>query len=319
MLPTPFIFSAVVVSIPPYPARWQTNAVTVAGGQGEGEAMHQLCGPRGLSVDEDQTVYVADSLNHRIVAWKLGAITGEVVAGGNGEGNRLDQLNRPSDVIVDRRTDTLLICDAGNRRVMRWPRGSPSRHQPEIVIDGRACRALTIDDQGALYVSDNEKHEVRRYDQGGATKGTVVAGGRGEGGDFNQLSFPNHLFVDTQGNLYVSDMNNHRVMKWMKGAGGGLVVAGTYGWTEGATDLMLTTGVWVDGHEHVYVLDQGNHRVIRWEKGTVHGTVVAGGNGEGGEANQLFFPEGLSFDRHGHLYVTDQGNNRVQRFALIVE
>ena len=32
----------------------------------------------------------------------------------------MDQLNRPTDVIVDKKNDSLIICDQGNRRVVRW-------------------------------------------------------------------------------------------------------------------------------------------------------------------------------------------------------
>ena len=82
--------------------------------------------------------------NHRIVSWKTGATTGEVLAGGKDEGNRLDQLNHPTDVIVDRETDSLLICDRGNRRVMRWPRRphlstTTTSNQGQIVIDNIDC------------------------------------------------------------------------------------------------------------------------------------------------------------------------------------
>ncbi|CAF5109912.1 unnamed protein product, partial [Rotaria sp. Silwood1] len=42
--------------------------------------------PWGLYVDDNQTIYVADHSNHRIVEWKQGATNGQVVAGGNGEG-----------------------------------------------------------------------------------------------------------------------------------------------------------------------------------------------------------------------------------------
>ena len=175
-------------SIPPYPARWQTKAVTVAGGRGLGNGRDQLHNYFGLFVDEDQTVYIADYGNHRIMAWKAGATTGDVLAGGQGEGQRLDQLYRPTDVIVDRQT--LLICDLGNRRVMRWPRRSSSSlpRQGETVIDNIACEGLTMDAEGALYVSDVEKHEVRRYDKSSDKKGTVVAGGHGEGDKLNQLN-----------------------------------------------------------------------------------------------------------------------------------
>jgi hypothetical protein len=132
-------FSIVVESIPPYPARWKSDGVTVAGGHGEGDRADQLNGPFGLFVDEDQTVYIADCVNHRIMGWKAGATTGEILAGGKGRGDGLDQLNHPTDVIVDRETDSLLICDQWNRRVMRWPRRPSSHRQPEILIDNIDC------------------------------------------------------------------------------------------------------------------------------------------------------------------------------------
>jgi hypothetical protein len=45
-----------------------------------------------------------------------------VVAGGNGAGHRTNQLILPTDVIVDQKTDSLIICDQGNGRVVRWSR-----------------------------------------------------------------------------------------------------------------------------------------------------------------------------------------------------
>ena len=167
-------------SIPPYPARWQKTAVTVAGGRGEGNGTGQLKHPSGFFIDQNQTVYIADEKNHRIMAWRTGATTGEVLAGDNDSGDLFDQLYLPTDVIVDRQTDSLLICDSQNQRVMRWPRrpSSPPR-QGEIVIDNIAFAGLAMDAEGALYVSDIGEHEVRRYDKGGDKNGILVAGGHG--------------------------------------------------------------------------------------------------------------------------------------------
>lgn len=78
----------------------------------------------------------------------------------------------------------------------------------------------------ALYVSDAEKHEVRRYDKDGDKKGTLAAGGHGQGDQLNQLHRPTHLFVDAQATLYISDANNNRVMAWGNGVNPGIVVAG---------------------------------------------------------------------------------------------
>ena len=103
------------------PMRWQPKALTVAGGHDEGDGDHQLYYPEGLIVgDEDQTLYIADSWNNRIVGWKIGATEGKVLAGGNGPGDDLNQLDHPTDVIVDRENESLLICDRDNRRVLRW-------------------------------------------------------------------------------------------------------------------------------------------------------------------------------------------------------
>jgi sugar lactone lactonase YvrE len=72
-------------------------------------------------VDDDDTVFIAEWENHRIVAWKNGDNEGHVVAGGQGEGNGLHQLDRPTDVLLDKETKSLIICDHGNGRVVRWP------------------------------------------------------------------------------------------------------------------------------------------------------------------------------------------------------
>ncbi|CAF4300639.1 unnamed protein product, partial [Rotaria sordida] len=153
----------------------------------------------------------------------MGDTNGKVVAGGNGHGNRLDQLTGPTDVLIDKETDSLIICDSWNRRVVRWSRRSGTT-QGEILIDNIHCYGLVMDDQRYLYISDYEKHEVRRY-QIGDKNGTIVAGGNGEGAGLNQLNYPTYIFVDQQQTVYVSDWDNHRVMKWNKGAKEGIVVA----------------------------------------------------------------------------------------------
>ncbi|CAF3023257.1 unnamed protein product, partial [Rotaria sp. Silwood2] len=85
-------------------ARWQQNGITVAGGNRLGNETNQLNYPMGLFVDDEQTIYVADEHNHRIMEWKRGATGGQVVAGGNGRGNGTHQLLQPWDVIVDKET-----------------------------------------------------------------------------------------------------------------------------------------------------------------------------------------------------------------------
>ncbi|CAF1100246.1 unnamed protein product [Rotaria sordida] len=244
----------------------------------------------------------------------MGDTNGRVVAGGNGLGNRLDQLKYPTDVLIDKETDSLIICDQGNRRVVRWSRRSGTT-QGEILIDNIKCWGLAMDDQRYLYISDTDKNEVRRY-QIGDKNATLVAGGNGKGADLNQLNFPTYIFVDQQQTVYVSDSSNNRVMKWGKGAKEGIVVAGSQGKGSALTQLSDPLGLFVDTLGTIYVADSLNHRVIRWAKGAKQGTVIVGGNGKGEGANQFNRPAGLSFDRHGNLYVVDRNNHRVQRFSI---
>ncbi len=141
----------------------------MAGGNGRGQELNQLEWPLGLSLDDDQSVYVADSSNDRIVEWKCGAMMGQMVPTGN-------QLNSPTDVIVDQEKENLIICDWGNRQVVRWSRRNDTN--AETNISNIDCQRLTMDNRGFLYVSDTGTHDVKRW-QLGHTDGIVVAGGNG--------------------------------------------------------------------------------------------------------------------------------------------
>ncbi|CAF4428352.1 unnamed protein product [Rotaria socialis] len=302
----------------PADAEWESNGMTIAGGNGKGNAANQLFWPGGLFVDDNQTVVIADFGNHRIMQWKhCDRRSGKVVAGGNGQGIGLHQLNLPTDVLIDTKTNSLIICDWGNRRVVRWSRHRDNT-QGEVLISNTQCWGLAMDEQRNLYVSDIGKHEVRRYRLGEQT-GTVVAGGNGCGcgNALNQLSNPTYLFVDREHSVYVSDKNNHRVMKWKKGATQGILAAAGKGFGCSPTQLNSPQGLFVDASGTVYVVDSANHRVMRFTKrDTTQGTVVVGGNGAGALANQLITPFGLTFDQNGKLYVVDNNNHRIQRYSL---
>ena len=245
----------------PTNAQWSQHGVTVAGGNGRGNAVNQLNYPWGLDIDDDnQSIVIADTCNHRIVEWKIGASHGEVIAGGQGQGNRLDQLNCPTNVLIDKETNSLFIADRYNRRVVRWSLRQGTT-QGEVIVDNIDCYGLAIDHQGYLYVSDIEKHEVRRYTIGDRN-GIVVAGGNGRDNQLNQLSGPTYLFIDEEQAVYVCDWNNHRVVKWNKGAKEGIVVAGGGGGEGSAlTQLYDTERAFVYTSGTIYVIDARNDRI----------------------------------------------------------
>ncbi len=311
-------FLSLVESLGPtnigFNARWNQHGSTIAGGNGKGDGLNQLSTPMDLYIDDDnETIYIVDGGNHRIVAWKYGAISGQVVAGGNGSGNRTDQLNSPRGIVIYKKNDCVLISDQLNRRIMRWPRNKGTNGQ--TIIPNIDCARLAIDSDGYFYVSDYEKDEVRRW-RAGDSRGTVVAGGNGKGDRLNRLNCPTTIFVDHEHSVYVLDSGNDRVIKWLKDAKEGIVVAGGRGKGNSPAQLSRCGGMVVDQYGTIYVSDCDNHRVMRWSKGAAQGSIVVGGNGRGAQSNQLCYPTALSFDRQGNLYVLDYGNQRVQKFNI---
>ena len=241
-------------------AQWSQHGVTVAGGNGWGHAVNQLCSPYGFDIDDDnQSIVIADWGNHRIVESKIGATHGKVIAGDRGQGNQLNQMNWPTDVLIDKETNSLFIFDRDNRRVLRWCRRQETT-QGEVIVDNIDCSRLAIDHQRYLYVSDAVENEVRRYTIGDKN-GIVVAGGNGRGSQWNQLNYPTYLFVDEEQAVYVSDTGNHRVMKWNKGTNQGIVVAGGQGKGSALTQLSHPNGLFIDTSGAIYVVDARDDRV----------------------------------------------------------
>ncbi|CAF1556356.1 unnamed protein product, partial [Adineta steineri] len=250
--------------------KWKQNAITVAGGNEEGEELNQLYNPVGIFTAENKNIFIAEWNNHRIVEWKYNAKEGQIIAGGNGRGNRMDQLNSPTDVIADQQKHSIIIADSGNRRVIQW-----LNQKQQILIQNIDCCRLVVDNHGFLYVSDRKKNEVRRWKMGEFNnEGIIVAGGNGKGNQLNQLNLPTFIFVDEDQTVYVSDRNNCRVMKWRKGAKEGTVVAGGNGEGENLNQLYYPQGVIVDDLNQIYVADYENNRVMRWCEGKEEGEIV---------------------------------------------
>ncbi|CAF1471098.1 unnamed protein product [Adineta steineri] len=306
---------SIISPIKPKFNRWKQNGITVAGGNGQRQQLNELGRPEGMFIDKKKNILIADYDNHRIVEWKYNAKEGQIIAGGNGQGNRMDQLNGPADVIVDQQKHSIIIVDYGNRRVIQW-----LNQNQQILIDNIECSRLTMDKYGFLYVSNYTKNEVRRWKMGEYdSEGIIVAGGNGKGDELNQLHYPNFMFVDGEQSIYVSDGNNHRVMKWRIDATEGIVVAGGNGKGRSLNQLSSPEGIFVDDLGQVYVADSENNRVIRWCERKEEGEIVVGGNGKGSQLNQLNGPTGLCFDDQGNLYVADYGNHRIQKFEIICE
>ncbi|CAF1502311.1 unnamed protein product [Adineta steineri] len=291
--------------------KWKQYGVISVGGNGQGDRLNQLSHPSGIFIDHHNNIFIGDCWNNRIVEWKCHSNKGQIIAGGNGEGDKNDQLFCPTDVLIDQKNNSLIISDSNNRRIIQWFRQNDIKQQ--VLISDINCLGLSMDKNGFIYISDEEKNEVRRWKKGDE-RGTIVAGGNGKGNHLSQLNGPSFIFVDKDDSLYISDEKNHRVMKWRKNAKEGIVVAGGNG--EGSTLKQLShpQGVIVDHLGQIYVADLGNDRVMCWCEGNAEGAVVVGGNGKGEELNQLNCPTGLSFDDKENLYVVEEANHRILKY-----
>lgn len=145
------------------------EGTVVAGGNGEGENLNQLCWPTSVFIDEDYSLYISDYLNHRIMKWVKDAQEGTIVAGGNGEGNSLKHLSRPEGVLVDT-LGRIYVADTYNHRVVRW---CPEGKEGEIIIGAKGKgrernqlhgpTRLYFDQEGNLFVVDKNNHRIQKF------------------------------------------------------------------------------------------------------------------------------------------------------------
>ncbi|CAF0739088.1 unnamed protein product [Adineta steineri] len=295
--------------------KWKQNAITVAGRPAYGNQSNELFGPLGIRVDDDNhCIYIADTVNHRIVRWEFGADKGEIVQRKNQPGNPEIILDQPRDVILDKEKKYLIICNYGKRQVMKWSLYSANQVDP-VMIRVIPCWGLAMDNNGDLYVSEWDKHQVRRF-YDGDRQGTVVAGGNGQGNQFNQLNQPRYIFVDKDHSVYIADYMNNRVMKWKKNAVQGILIAPRQVSDKNPNSLVQPRGVIVDHMGNIYVSNARTHQITRWSPGKIEATTVAGEKESGWGPTQLINPQSLSFDRQGNLYVVDEKNHRIQKFDI---
>lgn len=177
----------------------------------------------------------------------------------------------------------------------------------------RQPRGVAIDKDGNLLVVDSFNHRVQKtvvgtktfLDRPGAPIQTFGSRGSGNG----QFETPTGVEVDSAGNIYVVDTENHRVQKF-DGAGKFLKTWGRRGSGNDAFDR--PTHVAIDGAGRVYVSDTGNHRVQVFDgEGQYLSTVGKIGSTPGRFAE----PKGLAIDAKGNLWVVDRRNHRLQAFG----
>jgi DNA-binding beta-propeller fold protein YncE len=190
--------------------------------------------PEGLAVGEDGSVYVVDAGNHSVLRIRTDGraerFAGTGFAGFSGDGGPASeaQLYRPADIRLDEHGN-LYIADAYNHCVRKVdPQGRittvSGTGQPGFSPDGTQAAlahlhlpwGLGLDLEGRLLIGDGGNHRVRRVDADGRLVTIAGNGSQGYSGDGGpaleaSLNFPEALFVDATGRLFIGDEWNNAV------------------------------------------------------------------------------------------------------------
>ncbi|MCO4762094.1 MAG: hypothetical protein KC502_11355 [Myxococcales bacterium] len=238
--------------------------------------------PYGVAVD-GETVYVADSANHRIrKVTKDGTTTTFAGSGKNG-----------------------LFNAQGTKAWFNAPYG------------------VDVGAGGVVYVADRNNHVIRKITKDGTTTtlaGSGTAGATNGPHAKARFRFPYGVAAAGDGStVYVADTYNHRIRKITK-LGVSTFAGSSYGFADGAgtkARFRYPIDVAVDRHGAVYVADQSNHRIRKITPGgqvsTFAGSGTAGFLDGGLKSARFYNPWGVAVDAAGVVYVGDRYNQKIRR------
>lgn len=198
-------------------------------GDGGPAAQAQLNGAFAIALDAAQErLYIADLNNRRIrmVNLKTGVI--RTVAGNGATGVPTDgakatesPLVDPRAVASDRGGNLYILERRGNALRMVDGRGiirtliGPGAVQPEL----NGPKHLCVDRNGDIVIADTENHLIRSYSVSSGRLTTLA--GTGKRGDRldpkdvlqTELARPHGVYVHQNGDLYIADSENNRVLR----------------------------------------------------------------------------------------------------------
>ncbi|CAF1362758.1 unnamed protein product [Adineta steineri] len=293
-------FTSVTVNQPNFcpSTTWYTAGITITNSSTVGTR------PYGVFLSINNTIYVTDQDNDRVVMWFEGSINPNRIFSGG--------LNQPYAVFVTPKGDLYVDNGVSYGRVDKWS-SNFNTSSPTLTVP-EECWGLFIDTSNVLYCAAAYAHRiVKRWLNDNVTTSSIIAGTGSAGTTATTLNYPVGIFVDTQFNLYVADSANSRIQMFPLNVFTAVTIVGAA--APGTITLNVPWGITLDANGYLFITDCYNHRIIGsgpYGYRCLFGcTSVAGST-----STQLNYPSSLSFDTYGNLFVADYHNGRIQKFIL---
>ncbi len=216
--------------------------------RGFGEGLFKV--PHGLRIDRDGNVWTTDNGNHVLRKFTPeGKLLATIGTEGKGAGGK-DGFRAPDDLVFDKQGN-MYVADSGNGRIVKLDAQGKylSQWGAKGKGDGQFATAhgLTIDGEDRIYVADRGNKRVQVFDSAGKHVanwghfgnpfGLIVIGDEliaSEGdihkmfhldragkvvaswGDPKMLLLPHLMAVNSQGILFVTEVNGKRVQMFKR-------------------------------------------------------------------------------------------------------
>jgi sugar lactone lactonase YvrE len=195
----------------------------------------------------------------------------------------------------------------------------PVNGQPALTAAIDGPEATASDNAGGFFVVSSTQSRVYHVAADGTLRvvaGTGAPGYSGDGGPAisAQLFFPTSIAVDSSGNLFIADTDNHRVRKVSPGG----VITTVAGSGAGPGEI-TPVGLAIDSAGNLLIADAANARIGKVGSNgivtTVAGNGTAGFSGDGSLAvfAELNSPSGIAMDSSGNMFIADTYNERIRK------